>query len=97
MRRINIIPEQIEKKTYMYKCLKCKFTKTSVLDYSAFDGMNVVNNCAKCGGARKYKCPKCGQINTVHTIAANPNYTGTSSPPAASTTTQVPVEQPKQP
>lgn len=47
---------------FLLKCNKCGWGRRSTGLSEDLKTLSEVKTCNNCGGARKFKCPKCGQI-----------------------------------
>ena len=59
-------------KLFMLRCPKCRWGRSSSgVSADLADLIEVKNNCASCGKARKFRCPKCGVACPLKRIKGN--------------------------
>ena len=59
-------------KNFILRCKKCRWARTSSGTKDDLKDMHEVNNsCISCGKARKFKCPKCGDMVTLTRLRGN--------------------------
>lgn len=49
-------------KNFILRCIKCRWARMSTGVSADLADLREIKGCANCGGSRKFKCPKCGQI-----------------------------------
>lgn len=67
-------------KSFIIKCLRCAWSETSTGISADLKHLNEVKTgCPTCGSARRFKCPRCGQI------AKMKRFQGNTAPPLPKT------------
>lgn len=65
-------PKVVVEKNFIIKCNRCQWGETSTgISHDMKHLHEVKRACPTCGGARKFKCPKCGQIALMRRIKGN--------------------------
>lgn len=58
-------------KNFIIRCPKCRWARMSTGLSEDLKDLREIKTCSNCGGARKFRCPQCGQIAKQTRIKSN--------------------------
>jgi hypothetical protein len=65
-------------KLFLIKCPRCAWSKFTSGLKQDLTGLFEIKKCVTCGGPRKFRCQRCGQIATMKRLSGN-NKVGTDA------------------